>query len=176
MAENENKYERTSFIEKKMEELGIKIPELAPPVASYIPGIKDGNHIYTSGQIPLVEGKLVYEGHAGGECSPEDAYQAARICVLNCLAVVKDLVGGDLERVEQIVKITGFVSSAPGFYGQSQVINGASDLMEQLFAERGAHTRSAVGVYALPLNAPVEIEMIVSVKESRRQAYVTALR
>jgi enamine deaminase RidA (YjgF/YER057c/UK114 family) len=152
-----------SQIEKKLAELGLKLPPVAKPVAAYVPGVKDGNYIYTSGQVPLVDGKLAYEGHAGGDCSPEDAYEAAKVCALNCLAIVKDL-AGDLDNVEQVIKVTGFVSSAPGFNGQPKVVNGASELLGQVFGAKGAHARSAVGVSELPLNVPVEVEMIVKVK------------
>ena len=152
-----------SQVEKKLEEMGLKIPSVARPVAAYVPGVKDGNIIYTSGQIPSVEGKPAYLGHVGAECSPEDAYEAAKICALNALAVVKDL-AGDLDKVEQILKVTGFVSSAPGFNGQPGVINGASELLAKAFGEKGAHARSAVGVSELPLNVPCEVEMIVKIK------------
>jgi len=150
-------------IKEKLEEMGLKLPVVARPVAAYVPGVRDGNLIFTSGQVPLVEGKAAYTGHVGAECSTEDAYEAARICALNCLAVVQDL-AGDLEQVVQIIKVTGFVSSAPGFNGQPQVVNGASELLVQLFGEKGAHARSAIGVSELPLNVPVEIEMIVKVR------------
>ena len=149
-----------SKIEKKLEEMGLKLPAVAKPVAAYVPGVRDGLIVYTSGQIPSVDGKPAYTGHVGAECSPEDAYEAAKICALNALAVVKEL-AGDLDQVEQIIKVTGFVSSAPGFNGQPGVINGASELLAQLFGEKGAHARSAVGVSELPLNVPCEVEMIV---------------
>jgi len=152
-----------STIEKKMEELNLKLPTVAKPIAAYVPGVKIDNLVFTSGQIPVAEGKVVYQGHVGAECSLEDAYEAAKICVLNCLAVVKELTG-DLDRITKIVKITGFVASAPGFNDQPKVINGASEILVQLFGEKGAHARSAVGLSELPLNVPVEVEMIVSVE------------
>ena len=152
-----------SQIEKKLQEMGLKLPSVAKPVAAYVPGVKDGNYIYTSGQVPLVEGAIAYTGHVGAECTPEDAYEAAKICCLNCLAIVKDL-AGDLDNVEQIIKVTGFVSSAAGFNGQPKVINGASELLGELFGAKGQHSRSAVGVNELPLNVPTEVEMIVKVK------------
>ncbi len=152
-----------SQIEKKLEEMGLKLPAVAKPVAAYVPGVKDGNTIYTSGQVPFVDGALKYAGHVGAECTPEDAYEAAKICCLNCLAIVKDL-AGDLDNVEQIVKVVGFVSSAAGFNGQPKVINGASELLGQLFGDKGVHARSAVGVNELPLNVPCEVEMIVKIK------------
>jgi len=152
-----------SQIEAKMKEMGLALPAVATPVAAYVPGVRDGALIYTAGQIPLVEGKLAYEGVVGGTCTPEDAYEAAKICALNCLAVVKDL-AGDLDNVERILKVTGFVNSAPGFSAQPRVINGASELLGKIFGEKGAHARSAVGACGLPLGAPVEVEMIVKVK------------
>ncbi|MCL1805122.1 MAG: RidA family protein [Clostridiales bacterium] len=150
-------------IEKKMEEMGLKLPGVAKPLAAYVPGVMDGKTIYTSGQLPSVDGKPAYTGHVGAECSPEDAYEAAKICALNALAIVKDL-AGDLDNVEQVVKVTGFVSSAPGFNGQPGVVNGASELLAKIFEEKGAHARSAVGVSELPLNVPCELEMIVKIK------------
>lgn len=152
-----------SQVEKKLAEMGLSLPTVAKPVAAYVPGVKDGNYIYTAGQVPFVNGEVKYSGHVGAECSPEDAYEAAKICCLNCLAIVKDL-AGDLDNVEQIVKVTGFVSSAAGFNGQPKVVNGASELLGELFGEKGAHARSAVGVNELPLNVPCEVEMIVKVK------------
>ena len=152
-----------SQIEAKMKELGLSVPTVARPVAAYVPGVRDGNIIYTSGQIPMVDGKPAYEGTVGSTCTPEDAYQAARICALNCLAVVKDL-AGDLDNVEQIVKVTGFVSSVPDFYAQPKVVNGCSELLAEIFGDKGVHARSAVGVASLPLGVPVEVEMIVRVK------------
>lgn len=152
-----------SQIEKKLEEMGLKLPTVAKPVAAYVPGVKDGNYIYTSGQVPFVDGELKFTGHVGAECSPEDAYESAKVCCLNCLAIVKDL-AGSLDNVEQIIKVTGFVSSAPGFNAQPKVINGASELLGELFGEKGQHSRSAVGVNELPLNVPTEVEMIVKVK------------
>lgn len=152
-----------SQIEKKLEDMGLKLPAIAKPIAAYVPGVRDGEIVYTSGQIPLVEGKPAYLGHTGAECPVGDAYEAAKICALNCLAVVKSL-AGDLDNVVQIIKVTGFVSSAPGFNGQPGVVNGASELLAGIFGEKGAHARSAVGVSELPLNVPCEIEMIVKVK------------
>ena len=152
-----------SQVEKKLAEMGLKLPSVAKPVAAYVPGVKDGKYIYTAGQVPFVDGKVAYEGHVGGECSPEDAYEAAKICALNCLAIVKDL-AGDLDNVEQIIKVVGFVSSAAGFNGQPKVINGASELLGELFGEKGAHARSAVVFNDLPFNVPCEVEMIVKVK------------
>lgn len=150
--------------EEKLKELGYEVPPVAIPVANYAPGILDGTTIYTSGQLPMVNGKLAYEGKLGSECSLEDGYAAARVCALNCLGVVKALTG-DLDRVEKIVKITGFVNSAEGFTDQPKVVNGASDLLGQVFAEAGIHARSAVGAASLPLGACCEVEMIVRIRE-----------
>ncbi|HCP15419.1 MAG TPA: hypothetical protein DIT32_06630 [Peptococcaceae bacterium] len=152
-----------SQIEKKLEEMGLKLPAVAKPIAAYVPGVKVDNFIYTSGQIPLVDGALKYAGHVGAEISPEDAYEAAKVCCLNCLAIVKDL-AGDLDNVEKIVKVAGFVQSAAGFNGQPKVVNGASELLGQLFGDKGVHARSAVGVNELPINAACEVELIVKVK------------
>ena len=152
-----------SVYEKKIEELGLKVPGVAKPVAAYVPGVKVDKFIYTSGQVPLVNDKLAYIGHVGAEVTLEEAYEAAKICSLNCLAVVKEMAGG-LDNVEQIVKITGFVNCVAGFDSLPKVVNGASELLGQIFGEKGAHARSAVGVSELPLNAPCEVEMIVKVK------------
>jgi enamine deaminase RidA (YjgF/YER057c/UK114 family) len=153
-----------SEIEKKLKEMGLSIPEAPAPVAAYVPGVKVGDYIYTSGQIPLVNGVVKYQGKAGLDLSLEKAKEAAKICALNCLGVVKSLVG-DLEKVEQIVKVVGFVNSAPDFTAQPQVVNGASELLGELFGKKGAHARSAVGVGSLPLDSVCEIEMIVKVKK-----------
>lgn len=153
-----------SSIEQKVKEMGLNIPEAPKPVAAYIPGVKAGEFIYTSGQIPLVNGELKYKGKVGAEVSEADAYEAAKICALNCLGVVKSLIG-DLDKVERIVKVVGFVNSADGFNMQPKVINGASELLGKIFGEKGAHARSAVGVNELPLDATCEVEIIVKVIE-----------
>lgn len=150
--------------EAKLKELGLELPEAPKPVAAYVPAVKIQGFIYTSGQIPFIEGELKYKGKVGGGVSEEDAYEAAKICALNCLSVVKGQMGS-LDKIERIVKLTGFVSSAPGFNMQPKVINGASELVGQIFGEAGNHARSAVGVNELPLDATVEVEMIVKVKE-----------
>lgn len=150
--------------EEKVEELGFKVPKAAIPVANYAPGVVDGNLLYISGQLPMVEGKLKYQGKLGVNCSVEDGYEAARICALNGLGVIKAL-AGDLDRVEKIVKITGFVNSMSDFTDQPKVVNGASDLLGQVFGDAGVHARSAVGAAALPLGACCEVEMIVRLKE-----------
>ena len=152
-----------SQFEKKIEELGLKVPSLTKPLAAYVHGVQADKLLFTSGQLPTVEGKLVCEGHVGAEVSIEQGYEAAKVCALNCLAVIKSI-AGDLDKVERIVKLTGFVSSAPGFTAQPKVVNGASEFLLSVFGEKGEHARSAVGVIELPINAPVEVEMIVKLK------------
>ncbi|GAA0480013.1 putative endoribonuclease [Paractinoplanes deccanensis] len=147
----------------KLAELGLTLPTVVPPLASYVPAVQSGNYVYVSGQLPLVEGKLPYEGKVGAEVTPEQGTELARYCALNALAAVEALVG--LGRVGKIVKLTGFVASAPGFTGQPAVVNGASNLFGEVFGEQGRHARSAVGVAELPLNAPVEVEVIVELAE-----------
>jgi len=141
----------------RLAELGIELPEVAPPVAAYIPAVRTGNLVYTSGQVARE-----LTGKVGAEVSEADAKDAARGCALNALAAVDALVG--LDAVVRVVKVVGFVASAPGFTGQPEVINGASELLGEVFGEAGAHARSAVGVAELPLGVPVEVEMIVEVR------------
>ncbi|MEU4691775.1 RidA family protein [Actinoplanes sp. NPDC023714] len=145
----------------KLAELGLTLPAVVPPLASYVPAVQTGNYVYVSGQLPLVEGKLPKAGKVGAEVSPEEATELAKICAINVLAAVEALVG--LGRIVKIVKLTGFVASAPGFTGQPAVVNGASNLFGEVLGEQGRHARSAVGVSELPLNAPVEVEAIVEV-------------
>ncbi|MEH1055877.1 RidA family protein [Micromonospora sp. CPCC 206171] len=145
----------------KLAELGLALPEVVPPVASYVPAVQSGQHVYVSGQLPIAEGKLLATGKVGAGVSAEQAKDLAERCALNALAAVDSLVG--LENVVKIVKLTGFVASASGFTGQPGVINGASDLFGAVFGEAGRHARSAVGVAELPLDAPVEVEVIVEV-------------
>lgn len=147
-------------IENKLKELNIILPLPNPPGAIYQPCVLAGNFVFTAGQTPKVDGKLVYKGKVGQEVSLEDGNKAARLCCLNCLAIIKE-VAGSLDRVERIVKMTGFVSASPDFYQQSKVIDGASSLLYDIFGEAGGHARSAVGCTALPNNAPCEIELIV---------------
>ncbi|SNY04214.1 RidA family protein [Paractinoplanes atraurantiacus] len=147
----------------KLAELGLTLPTVVPPLASYVPAVQTGNYVYVSGQLPLVEGKLPYEGKVGAEVTAEQGTELARLCALNALAAIESLVG--LGRVGKVVKVTGFVASAPGFTGQPGVINGASNLFGDVFGEQGRHARSAVGVSELPLNAPVEVEVIVELAE-----------
>jgi enamine deaminase RidA (YjgF/YER057c/UK114 family) len=145
----------------RLGELGIALPELVAPLASYVPAVRTGNLVYTSGQLPITDGKLAGSGKVGAEVSPEDAKAMARVCALNALAAVNSLVG--IDAVTRVVKVVGFVASAAGFNGQPGVVNGASDLLAEVFGEHGAHARSAVGVSELPLDAPVEVELIVEV-------------
>ncbi|MFT4044774.1 MAG: RidA family protein [Gordonia sp. (in: high G+C Gram-positive bacteria)] len=149
----------------RLAELGITLPSVVPPVATYTPAVRTGNLVYTSGQLPIVDGKLSAIGKvsdgAEGICTPEDATNAARISALNALAAIDALVG--LDSIVRVVKVVGFVASAPGFTGQPQVINGASNLLGEIFGDAGVHARSAVGVAELPLAAPVEVELIVEV-------------
>ena len=142
--------------------LGLALPPVAAPVAAYVPAVRSGDFVYTSGQLPTVDGKLPAVGKVGGEVSATDAAGLARTCALNALAAAASAAGG-LDQIRRIVKVTGFVASAPGFSGQPQVINGASELFIEVFGEDGKHARSAVGVAELPLNAPVEVELIAEV-------------
>ncbi|MDY7091275.1 MAG: RidA family protein, partial [Actinomycetota bacterium] len=140
----------------KLAELGLTLPKVVPPLASYVPAVQTGNYVYVSGQLPLVDGKLPHTGKVGAEVTAEQGAEMARLCALNGLAAIEALVG--LGRVVKIVKLTGFVASAPGFTAQPAVINGASKLFGDVFGEQGRHARSAVGVSELPLNSPVEVE------------------
>ncbi|HEY8478317.1 MAG TPA: RidA family protein [Spirillospora sp.] len=148
--------------EERMRELGIELPDVVKPVASYVPTVRTGSLVYTAGQVPMVKGRLQVTGKVGAEVSAEEATEQARICALNAIAALKAEVG-ELSRVVRIVKVVGFVASAPDFHGQPQVINGASDLLVEIFGDAGKHARSAVGVAALPANAPVEVELIAEV-------------
>ncbi|WP_040773068.1 RidA family protein [Nocardia pneumoniae] len=148
--------------EKNLAELGFTLPPVVPPVAAYIPAIRTGSLVYTSGQLPFVDGRLSAVGKVGAEVSIEEAKEAARLCALNALAAVHDLVG--LDAVVRIVKVVGFVASAPGFGDQPVVINGASEFLGQVFGDAGKHARSAVGVSELPRNTPVEVELIAEVR------------
>ncbi len=151
-------------IEEKINELGYTLPEAPKPVAAYIPTVRTGNLIFTAGQIPIAEGKLEYTGKIYDEKTIQKGFEAARICALNCLSVIKSEIG-DLDKIKKIVKIGVFVNSAEKFTDQPKVANGASELLVEIFGEKGKHARSAVGVNELPLNAAVEIEMIVEVED-----------
>jgi enamine deaminase RidA (YjgF/YER057c/UK114 family) len=143
----------------RLTELGITLPPVAAPVAAYVPAVRTGSYVYTSGQLPMVEGKLAATGKVGGEITPEEAHDLARICALNAVAAVDALVG--IDTVARVVKVVGFVASATGFTGQPAVVNGASELLGEIFGDVGKHARSAVGVAELPLGAPVEVELVV---------------
>jgi enamine deaminase RidA (YjgF/YER057c/UK114 family) len=145
----------------RLAELGIELPEVVTPLAAYVPAVRTGDLVYTSGQLPMVAGVLVKTGKVGADVSPEEARELARTCALNALAAVHSLIG--IDSVIRVVKVVGFVASATGFNGQPGVINGASALFGEVFGDAGAHARSAVGVSELPLNAPVEVEIIVEV-------------
>jgi enamine deaminase RidA (YjgF/YER057c/UK114 family) len=148
-------------VSARLGELGIELPEVVKPVATYVPAIRTGNLVYTSGQLPIQAGKLVGTGKVGADVSVERGKALARICALNALAAIDSLVG--IDTVTRVVKVLGFVASASGFNGQPGVINGASDLLAEVFGDRGAHARSAIGVYELPRDAPVEVELVVEV-------------
>jgi enamine deaminase RidA (YjgF/YER057c/UK114 family) len=145
----------------RLKELEIELPEVARPLASYVPAMRSGNLVYTSGQLPMQAGKLAATGKIGADVTPAEGYALARICALNALAAVDSLAG--IDAVTQVVKVVGFVASASGFTGQPGVVNGASDLLAEVFGDRGGHARSAVGVSELPLDAPVEVELVVEV-------------
>jgi enamine deaminase RidA (YjgF/YER057c/UK114 family) len=149
--------------EDRIRALGLEIPEVVTPLASYVPAARSGSYVYTSGQLPIVKGELVASGKVGAEVDPERAGELARVCALNAIAAVRAEVG-ELSRVRRIVKVVGFVASAPDFYGQPQVVNGVSDLLGEVFGDAGKHARSAVGVAVLPRDAPVEVELIAEVE------------
>jgi len=149
-------------VEDRLAEQGLAVPEVAKPVASYVPAVRSGNHIFTSGQLPMRSGELMYTGKVGGEVTPEEAVACAQQCALNAIAAVKAEIG-DLDLIKRIVKVVAFVASTPDFTGQPQVANGASHLFGEVFGDAGVHARSAVGVSVLPLDAPVEVEITVEV-------------
>lgn len=151
-------------MEDKIRELGFSLPDAPKPLAAYVPALLTGDFVFTAGQLPISNGQLKYTGKVGKDVSEEEGKKAAEICVLNCLSAVKGVIG-ELNRIEQVIKLTVFVNSAEGFVNQPAVANGASELMEKIFGKNGSHARSAVGVSELPKNAPVEIEMIVKVKK-----------
>ncbi|MDN6350871.1 MAG: RidA family protein [Yaniella sp.] len=153
-----------SVIEQRIEAAGYTLPAVGKPLAAYVPTMRDGDNVYTSGQLPLVDGKLAGTGKVGETVSTEDAAGLARTCVLNALAAIKAEVG-DLDKISQITKVVGFVSSASDFAEQHVVVNGASEFLAEIFQDTGTHARSAVGVAMLPMNAPVEVEMIVKVTD-----------
>ncbi|WP_062357602.1 RidA family protein [Herbidospora yilanensis] len=147
--------------EDRLSALGLVLPEVAAPLAAYVPAVRSGAHVYTSGQLPIAAGELLKTGKVGAEVTPEEAYELAKVCALNAIAALKSVVG-DLSQVAGIVKVVGFVASDPSFTGQPQVVNGASELLGEVF--QGAHARSAVGVAVLPRDAPVEVELIAEIR------------
>lgn len=152
-----------SAVEARLAEIGLSLPEVAAPVAAYVPAVRSGDLVWTSGQLPFVDGKLPVTGKVGAEVAPDDAAALARTCALNAVAALKAELG-DLDQVERIVKVVGFVASAPDFTGQPGVINGASQLLADVFGDAGRHARSAVGVAVLPLDSPVEVELVAKVR------------
>ncbi|MER7989714.1 RidA family protein [Streptomyces noursei] len=153
-----------SAVEEKIAALGLKLPEVVPPLAAYQPAVRSGAYVYTSGQLPMVDGALPVTGKVGAEVSPEQAKELAATCALNALAAVKS-VAGDLDRIVRVVKVVGFVASAPEFTGQPGVVNGASELLGEILGDKGVHARSAVGVAVLPIDAPVEVEIQVEIAD-----------
>jgi enamine deaminase RidA (YjgF/YER057c/UK114 family) len=151
-------------VESRLAEIGLTLPEIAVPVAAYVPAVRTGNLIFLSGQLPMVNGELPMTGKVGGTVTPEEAHELAKICALNGIAAIKGLIG-DLEKVVRVVKVTGFVASVPEFVSAPVVVNGASNVLLQAFGDKGVHARSSLGVAALPLDAPVEVELIVEVTE-----------
>ena len=149
--------------EARLAELGLTLPEVVRPLAAYVPAVRTGSYVYVSGQLPMVNGELPATGKVGAEVDVAQAKALARVCALNALAAAAAAAGG-VDQIARIVKVVGFVASAPGFNGQPQVINGASDLLVEVLGEDGRHARSAVGVAELPLNAPVEVELIAEVR------------
>jgi enamine deaminase RidA (YjgF/YER057c/UK114 family) len=150
--------------EERLVELGLEVPEVAPPVAVYIPAVRSGNQVFTSGQLPMRAGELMATGIVGAGVTPEEAFACAQQCALNAIAAIRAELG-NLSRVKRVVKVVGFVASTPDFTGQPGVINGASELLGKVFGDAGVHARSAVGVAALPLGAPVEVEVLVEIAE-----------
>lgn len=150
-------------VSARLKELGITLPEVPKPVAAYVPALRTGNYVYVSGQIPVAGSKPVATGKVGAELSPEEGKQAARVCGVNVLAALASVLGS-LDEVKRIVKVTGYVASAPGFTGQPAVVNGASELFRDVFGAAGEHARAAVGVAELPLGVPVEVEIIAEVR------------
>jgi enamine deaminase RidA (YjgF/YER057c/UK114 family) len=153
-----------SAVENRLAELGLSVPDVVPPLAAYTPAVRTGNYVYTSGQLPMVAGVMAATGKVGGEVTPEQGKELAAASALNAIAAVKSVIG-DLDKVVRVVKVVGFVASVPEFTGQPGVVNGASELIGHAFGAAGVHARSAVGVASLPLDAPVEIEMVVEVSD-----------
>ncbi len=151
-------------VDQRLKELGIEVPTPAAPVANYVGFVRSGNLVFTAGQVPLKDGKFLYQGIVGKDVTVEEAAEAAKLCAINIIAQLKAACGGDLDKVKRIVKLVGFVNGVPGFGDQPKVINGASDLMVAVFGDAGKHARSAVGAGSLPINLSVEIEAIAEVE------------
>jgi enamine deaminase RidA (YjgF/YER057c/UK114 family) len=151
-------------VEARLADLGLTVPDVVPPVAAYVPAVRSGHQVFTAGQLPMRDGALITTGKVGGEVTPEQAAECARQCALNAIAAVKSVIG-DLEKVVRVVKVVAFVASTPDFTGQPGVANGASELLAAAFGDAGIHARSAVGVPVLPLDAPVEVEILVEVAD-----------
>ena len=151
-------------IDKRLAELGITLPVPAKPVANYVGWVRTGNLVFTAGQVPLKDGKIEYQGKLGKDYTVEQGAQAARICAINVVAQLKDAVGGDLDRIKRIVKVVGFVNGVPDFADHPKVVNGASDLLVEIFGDKGRHARSAVGSGSLPVNVAVEVEAVAEVE------------
>jgi len=151
-------------IDKRLAELGITLPVPAKPVANYVGWVRTGNLVFTAGQVPLKDGKIEYQGKLGKDYTVEQGAQAARICAINVVAQLKDAVGGDLDRIKRIVKVVGFVNGVPDFADHPKVVNGASDLLVEIFGDKGRHARSAVGSGSLPVTVAVEVEAVAEVE------------
>jgi len=151
-------------VEARLTAAGYSLPEATTPLAAYVPAVLSGRYVYTSGQLPVIDGELIATGKVGGEIDPEQAAELAARCALNAIAAIKSVIG-DLDKVVRVVKVVGFVASDPEFFGQPAVMNGASNLLLEAFGDAGRHARSAVGVAVLPRNAPVEVEVIVEVAD-----------
>ena len=151
------------LIDKRLAELDITLPTPAKPVANYVPWVRTGNLVFISGQGPLADGKILYQGRLPDTVSIEDGQKSARLCAINVIAQLRDALGGDLDRVARIVKLVGFVNAAPDFPDHPKIVNGASDLMVEVFGDKGRHARSAVGSPSLPFNISVEVEAIIEV-------------
>lgn len=153
-----------SAVESRLAELGYTLPQVAPPIAAYVPAVRAGQFVFTSGQLPTLDGALVAVGKVGSDIDAETAQAAARQCALNALAAVKSVIG-DLDRIVRVVKVTGFIAVDPAFTSHSIVMNGASDLLSACLGDAGVHARSSVGMASLPLDAPVEVELVVEVRD-----------
>jgi enamine deaminase RidA (YjgF/YER057c/UK114 family) len=150
-------------VEKRLADAGLALPDAASPIANYVPAVRSGNLLFVSGQLPLKDGKLAFEGHVGNTLSVEQGQEAAKLCALNLIAQAKAALGGELDKVKRVVKLTGFVACLPAFGQHPQVVNGASDVMVLAFGEAGKHARAAVGAPSLPRNAAVEVEAVFEV-------------